>query len=63
MNDSICCAQTKTVLFLLLRGKFSSFKGAGMSVSHPKPASQGELLEVLVRRSLSVTKLKILFST
>jgi len=62
MNDSICCAQTKTVLFLLLRDEFNSFKGPGMSMSHTRPAIQGELLKVLVREDLFVTKLKILFS-
>lgn len=31
-------------------------------MSHTKPAIQGELLKVLVRKGLSVTKLKILFS-
>lgn len=62
VNDSICCAQTKTVLFLLLRDEFNSFKGPGMSVSHTRSAMQGELLKVLVRKDLFVTELKILFS-
>lgn len=59
MNDAICCAQTKTVLLLLLllRDEFNSFKCPGMSVSHPWPAIQGELLKALVRKGLSVTKL------
>jgi len=33
-----------------------------MSMSHTRPAIQGELLKVLVREDLFVTKLKILFS-
>lgn len=63
MDESICCAQTKTVLFHLLRLECNSIKGPGMSMSHTRPAIQGELLEVIVREDHSVTMLQILFST
>lgn len=41
--------QAEPVPFLLLRDEFNSFKSPGMSMSHTRPAIQGELLKVLVR--------------